>query len=305
MVRNPLLKYSVETLLVEANPSGGPFFRKTHLYKALFLLHQNLKKRDIDLALPYCWYLHGPLIEATTFEEQTGTPLIGYLQPDGATAPVRHAHDEGMTGEEKRIITQEIRKVLGKYRSGTVWEEGYGSKLVGEAYKLAPFEYQRTFKREYIAYLASLSNEPQLYDSVYDLISRNLLRYLDRLIKQFPENEMSELLDAYLEWDDTARLFVEAHEPLGTLSDRYWEIFCGLLRVRKNENVSSEIVDGWERSFAQELPIYNYNLEIAHDNVLGRLEQSQTNTPDEEIDPIVRRLMAYARDAATVRPKEL
>ncbi len=305
MIKNPLLKYSVEALLVEANPSGDQFFRKTHLYKALFLLHQNLKRREIDLGLPYCWYLHGPLIEATAFEEQTGTPLTGYLQPDGATAPVRHAHDAGLTEGEKQVVLKEIRKILAKYRSGARWEEGYGDRLIDEAYKLAPFPYQRTFKREYIDYLATLSHESQLYDYAYDQISRNLLRYLDTLIKQFPENEMSDLLDTYLEWDDTARLFVEIREPLDGLSNQYWEIFCSLLRVQKNENVPVEIVDRWERSFTQELPIYDHNLETVHEEALERLEQGQTHTPDPEIDPIVRRLMAYARDTATVRPREM
>lgn len=305
MVKNPLLKYTVEALLVEANPSGVPFFRKTHLYKALFLLHQNLKKREIDLGLPYCWYLHGPLIEATTFEEQTGTPLAGYLQPDGATTPVRHAHDAGLAEGEKQVVLKEIRKILGKYRSGSRWEEGYGTRLVGEAYKLAPFPYQRTFKREYLDYLVSLSNEPRLYDCAYDLISRNLLRFLDTLIKQFPENEMSEVLDTYLEWDDTARLFVEIREPLDGLSKQYWEIFCSLLRVRKNENVSAEIIERWERSFVQDLPMYDHDLETAHEEALGRLEQDRPPAPDPEIDPIVRRLMAYARDTATVNPREM
>jgi hypothetical protein len=300
-----LLKYAIEALLVEANPSGAPFFRQTHLYKALFLLHQNLKRRNIDLGLPYCWYLHGPLIEATAFEEQTGTPLTGYLQPDGATASVRHAHDAGLTEGEKQVVLKEIQKVLGKYRNGAGWEEGYGDRLIGEAYKLAPFPYQRTFKREYIDYLATLSNEPQFYDYAYDQISRNLLRYLDTLIKQFPENEMSDLLDTYLVWDDTARLFVETREPLDELSNQYWGIFCSLLRVRKNENVPAEIIERWERIFTQDLPIYDQNLETVYEDALGRLERDQTHTPDPEIDPIVRRLMVYARDSAAVRPREM
>ena len=303
MAKNPLLKYSVEVLLGEANPAGEPFFRKTHLYKALFLLHQNLKGQGVDIGLPYCWYLHGPLIEETTFEEQTGTPLAGYLQPDGATAPVRHVHDEGLMNREKQVVLQEVQKILRKYRSGTWWEEGYGDRLVGDAYKLAPFRYQRTFKREYLDYLSSLSGEPQLYDYAYDRISSNTLQYLDTLVKQFPENEMSELLDTYLAWDDTARLFVEIRDPLDTISNRYWEIFCGLLRVRKNENVPEEIVERWERSFAQELPLYDHEFETAHDEALGRQGQDTHNS---DIDPIVRRLMAYARDAyIQVHPREL
>jgi len=302
MAKNPLLKYSVEALLVEANPVGGPLFRQTHLYKVLFLLHQSLKKREIDIGLPYCWYLHGPLIEATTFEEQTGTPLASYLQPDGSTVPVCHVHDEGPVDREKQIVLQEIKKILRKYRSKARWEEGYGARLVGDAYRLAPFSYQRTFKREYLDYLTSLANEPWLCEHAYDTISGNLLQYLDTLVKQFPENEMNELLDTYLAWDDTARLLVEVHEPLDDLSNRYWEIFCSLLRVRKNENVLTEVVEQWERSFSQALPLYDHELETAHDEALGRLEQ----TPDKEIDPIVRRLMAYSRDTCVrVRPREL
>ncbi|KAF5029024.1 hypothetical protein DSECCO2_652910 [anaerobic digester metagenome] len=299
--KNPLLKYSVEALLAEANPAGEPFFRKTHLYKTLFLLHQNLKAQGIDIGLPYCWYLHGPLIEATTFEEQTGTPLASYLRPDGSTVPPHHIHDEGLA--EKQVILREIEKILQKYRSKTRWADGYGDRLVGDAYRLAPFRYQRTFKREYLVYLSSLSDEPRLYDYAYDRISSGILQYLDTLIKQFPEDEMGELLDTYLAWDDTARLFVETRNPLDPLSNRYWEIFCGLLRVHKNENVPEEIVDRWERSFAENLPVYDREFEIAHDEALERLEQG---IPKSDIDPIVRHLMAHARDACVrARPGEL
>ena len=116
------------------------------------------------------------------------------------------------------------------------------------------------------------------------------------------KNEMNELLDTYLAWDDTARLFVEVHEPLDPPSNRYWEIFCSLLRVRKNENVLAGVVDQWERSFCRALPLYDHEFETAHDEALGCLEQ----TPDKEIDPIVRRLMAYSRDTCVrVRPREL
>lgn len=303
MAKNRLLKYSVEALLVEANPAGEPYFRQTHLYKALFLLHQNLKGQGIDIGLPYCWYLHGPLIEAVTFKEQTGTPLDSYLQPGGATAPIRRAHDEGLTGRERQMIYKGIRRVLRKYRGRDQWKEGYGDTLVGDAYRLAPFQYQRTFKREYLNYLSALADEPQAYGYAYDQISTNILRHLDTLVRQFPENDMSELLDTYLVWDDAARLFVETRDPLNVLSDQYWDIFCSLLRVRKNENISEEVVERWERSFAENLPTYYHEFEIAHDEALGRLEQG---APDREIDPILRHLMAYARDAyVQAHPREL
>ncbi len=302
MAKNPLLRYSAETLLSEANPAGESFFYQTHLYKSLFLLHQNLKARGIDIELPYCWYLHGPLIEVITFEEQVGIPLTGYLRPDGVAVPPHRIHDEGVTGSEKQVIRREIQRILRRYRNRARWEEGYGDRLVGDAYERAPFPYQRVFKRDYLVYLTSLSNEPQAYEYAYDRISSNLLRYLDTLVKQFPETEMDELLDTYLAWDDAARLFVETRDPLNDISNSYWEIFCHLLRVRKNENVPEEIVGRWERSFSENLPTYYHTFETTHDEALERLERG---TPDGDIDPVVRRLMTYARDACMqAHPRE-
>jgi len=89
---------------------------------------------------------------------------------------------------------------------------------------------------------------------------------------------------------------------LSDISNQYWEIFCYLLRVRKNENVSEEIVGRWERSFSENLPTYYHTFETAHGEALERLEQG---TPDGDIDPIVRRLMAYARDTCMqTHPRE-
>lgn len=306
MIKNPLLKYSVEALLFEANPSGDPFFPKTGFNKVLFLLHHKLKKRDIDLGLPYCWYRHGPLIEPVSFGDQVGTSLTNYIDPpNGIPVSIHHVHDEGVAEEEKRVVQEEIQKILGRYRNGSIWKEGYGDELVGEAYKLAPFPYQITFKRKYLKDLIALQGEPQLYEYAYEKISRTLLGHLEKLIKQFPEKEMGEVLDTYLEWDDTARLFIEIREPLDLLSTKYWEIFCSLLRVRKNENISQEIVDRWEKSFKQELPDYERKLETIHDDALQRLEQGKIHTLDKDIDPFVRCLNAYARDSVTVLPKEM
>lgn len=308
MVKNPLLKYSVEALLREANPDGERFFRKTYFYKVLFLLHQGLETQQMDLRLPYCWYLHGPLVEQETFEDQTGTKLQSYINSDNSTARIIRVYDEGVTETEKQVVVAEIRKILKRYRVGPIWRGDYGDKLVGEAYRRAPFAYQRTFKREYLPGFNDLENEPSLYVDAYDRVSQKLFQYLDTLITQFPEREMADVLDAYLMWDDTARLKIENQESINSLkllSEQYWRIFCSLLRIEQHENILPHIVDMWEREFSHEQPTFIRHLESVKDDSLQRIYRRGTGSRDPDIDTVVRGLMVYARDAATILPKEM
>ncbi|WP_440950794.1 hypothetical protein [Methanosphaerula subterraneus] len=308
MVKNPLLKYTVEALLREANPNGEPYFRKTYFFKTLFLLHQALKEKQIDIRLPYCWYLHGPLVEQDTFEDQTGTQLQNYITPANSTMRITNVYDDGIIEKEKQVILIEIRKILKKYKTGPIWHEDYGNKLVGEAYRRAPFTYQRTYKREFLPYFDDLENDSNLYDYAYERISQNLFRYLDSLITQFPERDMNDIFDVYLMWDDTTRLKIENHESINDIKDlstQYWEIFCSLLRIKQNENVLPRVVDRWEHEFSRAQPSYYHKLESIQDDSLQKNNRGETAILDPEIDTIVRRLMVYARDATTTLPKEM
>ena len=307
MVKNPLLKYSVEALLHEANPKGEPYFRRTYFYKSLFLLQDNLKKKDIDIQLPYCWYLHGPLIEPVSFKEKTGTNLEKYIT-NNSTVPIINVYEENVTDKEKNIILKEIRLILKKYKTGPIWNEDYGDPLVGESYHRAPYQYQVTFKREYLPSFNNLEREPDLYQYAFNNISQNFIKILDRLIIQFPEKDMSEILDEYLFWDEITRLKIDNAEPFYDIkecSNIYWGFFCKLLRIIQNENILSSVVEKWENEFKINQPIFNETLDNLQKDSFVIMNQKNDFAIDPAIDTIVQRLMGYARNTATQYKKEI
>lgn len=301
MVNNPLLKYSVEALLHEANPLGEPFFRKTHFFKSLFLLHDSLKKKGLDIELPYCWYLHGPLVEQKTFEALTGTKLENYLNLD-STVRINNVFCDGVTDTDQRIILDEIIKIVKKYHVGDRWEGGYIERLVGDAYKKAPYPYQNTFKREYLPFFNDLLNDSRLFDLAYDSVSKNLFKYLDILIKQFPKSGLVEIFDEYLQWDDEIRLKIEIKAPIQNIylfSKNYWNFFCLPLRIEKNENVLPEVIEWWEHDFKQKKPEYVKILDFEHEQSLQSYSRKTGDPLDSDIDIMVSKLMGIARDKFT------
>ncbi|KAF5082425.1 hypothetical protein DSECCO2_99610 [anaerobic digester metagenome] len=307
MIKNSLLKFSVEALLHEANPNGEPYFKKTYFYKTLYLLHNNLKKKSIDIELPYCWYLHGPLIEKESFEDKIGTKIENYF-PNNIGARIFNIYDDGIAEKEKQLILTEIRKILNKYRRGLIWNEDYGDAVVGESYKSAPYKYQVTFKRDYLPYFNNFKSDPKLYELAFEKISQNLIKYLDKLINEFPENDMSDILDDYLFWDEIIRLKIENVDPFNHLlefSDEYWDFFCKLLRTIKNENILPPVIERWENEFVRKQPIFIETLDNNQKESFKKLNLRKELTIDPDIDRIVRGLMGYARDSATQIPKEM
>lgn len=307
MGKNNLLKYSVEALLHEANPRGEPYFRKTYFYKSLFLLHKNLKKKDIDLELPYCWYRHGPLIEPISFEEKAGIKLEKYIN-NNYTVPINNVRCEGVADSEKKIILDEIHSLLRNYRTGHTWNEDYGDQLVGDSYSRAPYRYQVTFKRNYIPFCINLEKELWSIQSAFEKISKNMVQYLDKLIKEFPEKDMIEILDDYLFWDEITRLKIQNAEPVDVIynwSVTYWNFFSLILRIRQNENILLPIIENWETEFIIAQSHFSKDLDSIQKDSFKIMNQNKKQTIDPNIDKIVRNLMGYARDSTTQIHEEM
>jgi len=258
MVRNLLLKFTVEMLLNQANPDGLPYFRTTHFNKMLFIIYKRLLEKGIDIKLPYCWYRFGTLVDANTFGSEVGTPLWTYAPYNSQTIPFHDLSRIDIPQREKEIIISEIADVIGIY--GYSFNRYNLDKLKEDDYSYAPFEFQKLFNRGFVLKVVELASGTN--DAIED--------GLDSLIKSFPYDEMSELCDVFLEWEDSARLALDSDiKLLPTLTRDFCKIFCYLLRVKKNENINGEVVQIWHNDFLTELPDYHESLETNRECLLG------------------------------------
>ena len=145
MISNPYLKKAAETLLSTANPNCEPYFGATAFHKMMFLLYEGLKKRRIDLKLPYSWYRYGPFMDATEFERQSGIYLSDYAPETGSACLTNSVPCSDISSEEINVIEQESRKLVVKYQERGQYKTGYLDLLLDDAYKYAPFKFQKSF----------------------------------------------------------------------------------------------------------------------------------------------------------------
>ena len=229
------LRFAVEMLLKTANPRGEAYFRTTHFHKMVFLLYKRLKKKHLDLKLPYCWYHYGPYTNAVEFERQTGVALSYYTPEGEPTIAIDDVSREDIPPKDVALIENEARKIVNKYKTNEKYKVDYLNELLDDAYAYAPFESQRVFNRDFIKLLGKLKS--------YDVSREEVKLYLDMLIKIYPYSEMHELYDAFLEWDDTIRLALNFSSSLevSNLANEFWLIFTEALRIKENENISEDI----------------------------------------------------------------
>jgi hypothetical protein len=266
MVRNPLLRFTVETLLKQANPNGEDHFRTTHFNKLLFIIYKRLLGHNIDIKLPYSWYRFGTLVEANGFGQEVGMPLNNYAPRGRPTRPIHSISDVEISSADREVIESEIAAALMVYRNGIKHYDL--EKMKDDDYSYASLDFQRRFNRGFVL-----------------MVGRNptknaLERGLDALIASFPYDLMPELCDPFLEWDDTARLAFESNiNQIPALTAEFCKIFCRLLRVKQNENVPTYVVDFWHDDYLTELPDYCRGLEATREFLLcEHVSVSHTNS---------------------------
>ena len=120
---------------------------------------------------------------------------------------------------------------------------------------------------------------------------------MDNLIRDYPYKEMDELSDAFLEWDDTIRLALN-HDPSKAygLSEGFWLIFSDLLQIKRNENISEDIISYWSNKFPGKLDEYNMQLAKNRKSILSAYITKAL--PDTEVQNIVRKMNDLSFDLA-------
>ena len=262
MIPNQFLKYSVEKLLFEANPKGLPYFRDTHFNKMIFLIYESLKKENIDLKLPYCWYKHGTLIHMGSFYNQVGLPLNYYITKKKSTRKMTSISKNDLDSDIKSIIDRVVIDVVSRYKkTKDSFKKGYINQLLDDDYKYAPYEFQRIFKRRFEKYLFDFKTpvRKQIPKHVSFSLSEveQINEYLDELMCYFPD-QMECLNETYLDWDDTVRMSLDCeHDSFLKLVDEFWDIFSKHLRIVHYENIPNAEISRWESNLSvEEFPHY-------------------------------------------------
>jgi hypothetical protein len=301
LVKNPLLKYSIERLLNEANPEGGTFFGDTAFNKMIFLLYRRLQENDVDIKLPYYWYLQGSLIEEKQFESEVGKSRLYYITSDHSSRRMPSVPNTPIADGEKRIIDQNIQTLVQHYKQANgYFKKGYLDLLLDDVYEKAPYEFQRVFNRKFVPFLNSFKTPVQRKVpaslSFTDENIDNIETFLDQSLRVFPAEDMERIFETYLEWDDTARIAIEYDQKrIFPMTDSFWKMFCKNLRVIKNENIPDELIHEWDVLFTTAVfPEYQGTLYKLRKSLLKKWKTGQGE--DTEIDNLVKKLNFISRN---------
>jgi len=301
LVKNPLLKYSIERLLNEANPEGGRFFGATAFNKMIFLLHKQLQENDVDIKLPYYWYLQGSLFEENHLEAEVGHPRQYYITSDHSSRRMTSVPKTTIPDDARRTIDRTVHDLVQHYKQPNgYFIKGYLDLLLDDVYAKAPYEFQRVFNRKFIPFLNSFKTPVQkkvpatLAFKDEDLEKIEL--FLDESVKVFPEDDMERIYNTYLEWSDTVRITIEVDEKqVFPMTDSVWKFFCKNLRIIKNENLHLEVIRHWDSQFTENVfPKYQDSLQKLRRSLLRKWKNGQEE--DQEIDNLVKKLNFISRN---------
>jgi hypothetical protein len=282
---NYLLEFTFDTLLNVFNYERVPFMKKYYFCKLMNLVDTRLLKQGVDIGYPEFWYMYGPITDFAIVDGIIDHGFTNRYYPDNENViyPAQHRRNYDIDLKDRRIIESTIQTIWSKYRFET------GDNIKAENYKQnSPYKFNTTFQD----FIRVVDNDNQTSTPKEVLIS-NLL---DKLLSEFPQNDLSEIEDFYLEWDDTIRLVLDLKdskrkmELVKVLKGKFWSTFSKGIRLRVNKNIPDEKLAMWSEEYQKAITQQYKDVERIREAII--LEDSEINIEPDEY--IVKSLMQTA-----------
>ena len=224
-MENKILLYVTKTAAEKYIKKFGQM-RDIQLYKILFLIQQELLKKQIDMHLPYYWYLKGPLLDVSGFHTQTGVSftLFSPSKWDGSKKLIAVPSLVVEEPQKKEIIDQSIDFIIDSIPNKSTATQ----YLLDEVYKYAPNPFQRSF----LKFNSSIHYED--YEKAKEIFRK--------MIKEFPRSKFEKMTELFMEWETTIDVAFEIGklDVIKGITDAFWKAFCLELSVMEHENLTKE-----------------------------------------------------------------
>jgi hypothetical protein len=288
-------------IIKTANAYGDNQFHQYHFHKLLFNVYTELKKKGIDIRLPYSWFYYGSLVEGTTFERMTGSSL-GYYAPDhGKLRKIIEIPAYGSDPVTLKTIDAVISGEFSEITEDHHYKKEYGQILLKKTYSNAPFEFQRLFNRGLYPFVEKFKPRDNDQQTLMPLVFDNsdiqtITAYLDQLMVNYPKKALPEIYDCFLEWDDTVRLAITTdHSRIIPLVEAFCKLYCGLLRIKEHENIEPDVIERWKTDFDDATcPEYLGTIDHLRSALLD--SHFSASAPQDKTTVVVDKIMILARD---------
>ena len=239
-----LADYASFRLLLEFDPKKEGFVSKARFHKAMYELHTRLKKRKVDIHLPWRWYIYGPVVELDLIDPGIFSivPYVSASQVNEDSARVFFDKEPTTTGLDKNTIAAinyETKKLRGEFL-GT-------KKLIECAYDRAPIPFisvLRSFDewihRNPIQQNANFINELEGFKS--------------SLVGKYPGQELPETSELNLRVLDLVKhyLMLEDEGQAAEVSSEYRKVMALGFSSRYFENIPMDRVMCYRSRFLSE-----------------------------------------------------
>lgn len=254
---NEELAYTVTMLLRYFDEHNEGTTTKTRFNKLIYIINEELIKENIDIRLPYFWYLYGPV-----------TPL-NFL-PNGLIKLINKPWGEGIKIDAYRnfklsdIIKTKIDAAVRSthHAYGNYEPKIMTGKIITSVYNVAPYPFQTNYKLFQYQIKRKLRDRAILR-MLGPLKEANDITNLNELVRAYSKNDFPDIYKDLLQWKllvyhQLKNLSSIDGRILTKLLDTYWHVFCQLLKARCNNYLPEPLVIKWKQQIPAE--INNYRL---------------------------------------------
>ncbi|MCF2208654.1 hypothetical protein KVP02_13510, partial [Halobacterium salinarum] len=192
---------------------------KKSLHKLLYRIDVKSAERNLDISIPYYWYLFGTVSPATP-----------------STVPSASINEPGLEDRLRSVVSEALSEY---YEHGLEW-------LTDRMYDDAPYQVQRDF-RELDKKIRTLHTEYHDFFEV-DPSRESVLSSVHDTFESFPNDRFPEYDRPLIKWYTAVTRELHSHSPdpsrLMTVNVTFWRIFALELAQRHAQGMSPEEVRG-------------------------------------------------------------
>lgn len=183
-----LASYATYKVLHALDESKGGYVPKSRYYKAIYLVSYNLMSREIDICLPWRWYIYGPIVELDCIDN--GAFSLEVMPGDAND----EAKDRLFYGEEPQVdAPYEIVRSVDNEVKAVCANKPKSYILLDKAYNTAPLPFIQVLRH----YDDNIRSYFKKFNCDPTVINRNEdLRY--DLIREFPIEPYRPMYDSFL-----------------------------------------------------------------------------------------------------------
>lgn len=211
-------------------------------YRIAFLLYKDLKKKGLDLKLPYYWYKSGPIIYLKN------VPKIFKIRRLNKTQQVVASY------EEWKDIILLFEGCEGCFSDAIIVT--LGSEKLSKYTKLdIIYEYSPSELHKLMITLLNEISKVSKRGQMTEKNEKNITDLLEKLNLAFISSTYPNLKPAFLGTIDIIdnELKKANIEVIGCLLEKLWDVFSLGLKARENENIDKQTLHEWNLDYEEVL----------------------------------------------------